>query len=113
MRPYDGKITLLSVIAPTEMYGSFAGPMLGDLNTLVEEEAHLFMQELEQKVDYPNIDKLIFHGELGDGLLYARQQRSFDLVICGNHSGSLMNKISCSAKRFINTYCMDVLIVPL
>ncbi|CAI2479743.1 Universal stress protein A [Serratia plymuthica] len=42
VRPSNGKITLLSTIANPEMYNNFAGPMLGDLRALMEEETLLF-----------------------------------------------------------------------
>lgn len=113
VRPYNGKITLLSMIANPEMYNNFAGPMLGDLRALMEEETLLFMEELRLRADYPIADTLIVHGELGDSLNYASHQQTFDLVICGNHSDSMMNKVSCSAARFINTSHIDVLIIPL
>ncbi|WP_346825451.1 universal stress protein UspC [Serratia inhibens] len=113
VRPSNGKITLLSTIANPEIYNNFAGPMLGDLRALMEEETLLFMEELRLRADYPITETLIVHGELSDSLSYARQRQPFDLVICGNHSDSMMNKISCSAARFINTSHIDVLIVPL
>lgn len=111
--PHQGQITLVSVIANPEFYNSLTGPMLGELRTLMEEETLLFMKDLCQKAGYPIITTWIIHGELGDGLIYANQQHPFDLVICGNHSDSMMNKIACSAARFINTSSIDVLIVPL
>ncbi|MBH1928766.1 universal stress protein UspC [Serratia rubidaea] len=113
VRPYNGQITLLSMVANPELYNSFAGPMLGDLRNLMEEETRLFLEQLRQQAGYPIADLLVVQGELGDGLTYANQQRSFDLVICGNHSDHLMNKLSCSAARFIDTSQTDVLIVPL
>lgn len=53
------------------------------------------------------------HGELGDSLEYASRRQPFDLLICGNHRDGMMNKVSCSAARFINISHIDVLIVPL
>ncbi|MGO3568135.1 MAG: universal stress protein UspC, partial [Serratia grimesii] len=73
----------------------------------------LFMEELRLLADFPCADTLIVHGELGDSLSYASRQQTFDLVVCGNHSDSMMNKVSCSAARFINTSHIDVLIIPL
>lgn len=110
VRPNDGQITLVSTIATPEIY---AGPMLGDLRALMEEEALLFMEELCLRANYPAIATQIIHGELGDSLSYANQKHPFDLVICCNHSDSIINKVSCSAARFINTSKVDVLIVPL
>ena len=51
--------------------------------------------------------------ELGDSLEYASRRQPFDLLICGNHRDGMMNKVSCSAARFINISHIDVLIVPL
>lgn len=110
VRPNDGQITLVSTIATPEIY---AGPMLGNLRVLMEEEALLFMEELCLRTNYPAIATKIIHGELGDSLTYANQKSPFDLVICGNHGDSIINKVSCSAARFINTSKIDVLIVPL
>lgn len=113
VRPCNGRITLVSMVANPEIYNSFAGPMLGDLRALMEEETLLFMDELCLRANYPNIATRIIQGEMGDCLTYASQQHPFDLVICGNHSDSMMNKVACSAARFINTSRIDVLIVPL
>lgn len=110
VRPYNGQITLVSMIASPEIY---PGPMLGDLRALMEEETLLFLEELRLRADYPIAATRIIHGELGDCLTYANQQQPFDLVICGNHSNSMMSKVACSAARFINTSSTDVLIVPL
>lgn len=112
-RPGHGKITLASMIANPEIYNNLAGAMLGDLHALMEEETLLFMEELRLRAEYPHIATRVIHGELGDCLTYANQQQPFDLVICGNHSDSMMNKLTCSAARFINTSRVDVLIVPL
>lgn len=113
VRPHAGNITLLSTLANPEMYNNFAGPMLGDLRTLMEEETRLFMEELRQRAGYPIADMLIVHGELGDSTEYASRSRPFDLLLCGNHRDGMMNKVSCSAARFINISHIDVLIVPL
>lgn len=110
VRPYKGQITLVSMIANAE---TFAGTMLGDLRALMEEETLLFMEELSLRADYPIAATRIIYGELGDCLTYANQRQPFDLVICGNHSNNMLNKVTCSAGRFINTSCIDVLIVPL
>lgn len=110
VRPWDGKITLVSIVANNEI---FPVTMLSDLRALMEEEALLFMEELCLRANYPHIATRIIHGELGDCLTYANQQQPFDLVICGNHSDSIMNKVACSATRFINSSSIDVLIVPL
>ncbi|HGE6718172.1 TPA: universal stress protein UspC [Serratia marcescens] len=113
VRLYGGNITLLSTLANPEMYNNFAGPMLADLRTLMEEETRLFMEELRQRAGYPIADTLIVHGELGDSLEFASRRQPFDLLLCGNHRDSMMNKVSCSAARFINISHIDVLIVPL
>lgn len=75
VRPHAGNITLLSTLANPEMYNNFAGPMLGDLRTLMEEETRLFMEELRQRAGYPIADMLIVHGELGDSTEYASRSR--------------------------------------
>ncbi|WON78521.1 universal stress protein UspC [Serratia sp. UGAL515B_01] len=113
VRPYLGQITLVSMIANPEIYNSFAGQMLDNMHVLMEEKTRLFMDELCQRAEYPISHTRVIYGKLGDCLTYANQQQQFDLVICGNHSYSMMNKVTCSAVRFINTSSIDVLIVPL
>ncbi|CAI0706164.1 Universal stress protein A [Serratia entomophila] len=75
VRPSEGKLTLLSTIANPEMYNNFAGPMLGDLRALMEEETRLFLEELRQRAGYPIADMLIVHGELADSLNYASSRQ--------------------------------------
>ncbi|CND09664.1 universal stress protein UspC [Yersinia wautersii] len=111
--PYHGKVSLITLTTEPEMYTSYAAPMLGDLRSVLQEESQLFMQELQTKSGYPIENKIVIHGELADSLVCFCQNNHIDLVICGNHSTSLMNKFSCSAARLINTSTVDVLIVPL
>ncbi|CNI30829.1 MULTISPECIES: universal stress protein UspC [Yersinia] len=113
VRPYDGRISLITLTTEPEMYSSYAAPMLGDLRSVLQEEAQLFMEELAVNSDYPIEKRSVVHGEFADSLAYFCRQHHIDLVICGNHSASLMNKFSCSAARLINTSTVDVLIVPL
>ena len=113
VRPYNGKVSLITLTTEPEMYCSYAAPMLGDLRAVLQEEAQLFMEELAINADYPITDRSIVHGEFADSMAYVCQQQHIDLVICGNHSTRLMNKFSCSAAKLINTSTVDVLIVPL
>lgn len=93
VRPYNGKISLLTLTTDPEMYNNFAAPMLGDLRILLQEEARRFMAELQEKADYPTMNMVILHGELADSLTYACKNQHIDLVICGHHSNNMMNKI--------------------
>ena len=113
VRPYNGKVSLITLTTEPEMYSSYAAPMLGDLRYMLKKEAQLFMEELAINADYPITDRSIVHGEFADSMAYVCQQQHIDLVICGNHSTRLMNKFSCSAAKLINTSTVDVLIVPL
>ncbi|MFA3760630.1 universal stress protein UspC [Yersinia sp. 2544 StPb PI] len=113
VRPYNGRVSLITLTTEPEMYSSYAAPMLGDLRSVLQEEAQLFMEELAINADYPIEDRSIVHGQFADSMAYVCQQQHIDLVICGNHSTSLMNKLSCSAAKLINTSSVDVLIVPL
>ncbi|ANI31607.1 universal stress protein UspC [Yersinia entomophaga] len=113
VRPHNGIISLVTLTTEPEMYNNFAAPMLGDLRNLLQEEARLFMAELQAKTNYPIAEMAILHGELADSLNYVSNKRQIDLVICGHHSASMMNKIYCSATRLINASRVDVLIVPL
>lgn len=113
VRPYNGRVSLITLTTEPEMYSSYAAPMLGDLRSVLQEEAQLFMDELALNADYPIENRTVVHGEFADSMAYVCQQQHIDLVICGNHSTRLMNKFSCSAARLINTSMVDVLIVPL
>ncbi|AHM73384.1 universal stress protein UspC [Yersinia hibernica] len=113
VRPYDGRVSLITLTTEPEMYSSYAAPMLGDLRSVLEEEVLLFMDQLAINADYPIENRAVIHGEFADSMGYFCQQHHIDLVICGNHSTRLMNKFSCSAARLINTSTVDVLIVPL
>ncbi|AJJ63832.1 universal stress protein UspC [Yersinia aldovae] len=113
VQPYNGVISLITLTTEPEMYNSYAAPMLGDLRAVMQEEAQLFMEELEVNASYPMEHKTIVHGEFADSMAYICKQQHIDLVICGNHSTHLMNKFSCSAARLINASMVDVLIVPL
>lgn len=113
VRPYNGRISLITLTTEPEMYSSYAAPMLGDLRSVLQEEAQLFMEELAINANYLIEKKSVIHGEFADSMAYFCQRQHVDLVICGNHSASLMNKFSCSAARLINTSAVDVLIVPL
>ncbi|AJJ23282.1 universal stress protein UspC [Yersinia enterocolitica] len=113
VRPYDGRVSLITLTTEPEMYSSYAAPMLGDLRSVLEKEAQLFMEELAINADYPIEKRNIVHGEFAESMAYFCRQQHIDLVICGNHSTRLLNKFSCSAARLINTSTVDVLIVPL
>ncbi len=113
VRPYQGNISLITLTTEPEMYSSYAAPMLGDLRSVLQEEAQLFMEELAINANYPIVSKTVIHGEFAESLAYRCQQQHIDLVICGNHSAKLINKFTCSASRLINTSAVDVLIVPL
>ncbi|HEI6852654.1 TPA: universal stress protein UspC [Yersinia enterocolitica] len=113
VRPYDGRVSLITLTTEPEVYSSYAAPMLGDLRSVLEEEALLFMEELAINADYPIEKRNVVHGEFAESMAYFCQQQHIDLVICGNHSTRLLNKFSCSAARLINTSTVDVLIVPL
>ncbi|CNH37306.1 universal stress protein UspC [Yersinia pekkanenii] len=113
VRPYNGRVSLITLTTEPEMYSSCAAPMLSGLRSVLQEEAQLFMGELAINASYPIENKSVVHGEFADSLAYFCKQQNIDLVICGNHSMRLMNKFSCSAARLINTSTVDVLIVPL
>lgn len=113
VRPYDGKISLITLTTEPEMYNSYAAPMLDDLRSVLKEENQSFMNELHANANYPIENKVIIHGKLADSMAYFCRQHHIDLVICGNHSAHLMNRFYCSAASLINTSTVDVLIVPL
>lgn len=113
VRPYGGKITLVTLSTETDLCNSFAGPMLTDLRALLQEELMLFMDELREKAGYPIAQTLVFYGELSDSLTSACQQHAFDLIICGSHGDKMVSRMLSSASRVIDSAQADVLIVPL
>ncbi len=113
VRPYGGKVTLVTLSTETDLCNSFAGPMLTDLRGLLQEELVLFMNKLRAEANYPIEKGLVFYGELSDSLANACREHAFDLIVCGSHCDKMVSRMLSSASRVIDSAQTDVLVVPL
>ncbi|MDU6923599.1 universal stress protein UspC [Franconibacter helveticus] len=113
VKPYQGRITLLTLAADPELYNQFAAPMLENLRELVLEETQAFLEEITSRAEYPIFKTHIATGELSDHILDICRKEHIDLVICGNHNQSFFSKALCSAKTVVSHSKVDVLLVPL
>lgn len=112
-RPFNARISLITLAADPEMYNHFAAPMLENLRDVVAEETHEFLRVLIAQTDYPIAQKIMTSGELSEHILYLCQTQGVDLVICGNHNQSFFSRAACSAKAVVSSSKVDVLLVPL
>nr|WP_314520891.1 universal stress protein UspC [uncultured Lelliottia sp.] len=112
-RPLNARISLVTLAAEPEMYNQLAAPMLEDIRGLLQEETQQFLQELEDKAQYPIARTFIATGELSEHILDICRKEHADLVICGNHNHSFFSRAACSAKAIISSSQVDVLLVPL
>ncbi len=112
-RPWEAKITLLTVTADPELYNQMAAPMLGSLRELLREESQMFLDGLCQRAGYPIAKTLIAGGELSEYLRHLCQHSDIDLIIYGNHNQNAFGKALCSARSVVATSSVDVLLVAL
>ncbi|RXJ11341.1 universal stress protein UspC [Lelliottia nimipressuralis] len=112
-RPLNARISLVTLAAEPEMYNQLAAPMLEDIRGLLQEETQHFLQELEDKAQYPIARTFIATGELSEHILDICRKEQADLVICGNHNHSFFSRAACSAKAIVSSSQVDVLLVPL
>ena len=101
-RPYQARISLLTLASDPEMYNQFAAPMMENLRALMLEETQQFMNELIAQADYPIAETIIASGALSE-----------NLVIYGNHNQRYFSRAACSAKGVVGVSKVDVLLVPL
>lgn len=113
VQPVQGTITLVTMASEPELYNQFAAPMMENLRELMLEETHLFLQALKEQAGYPHIDTVIATGELSEHILSLCAAKGIDLVVCGNHNHSFFSKVTCSAKRVVQSCSVDVLLVSL
>ncbi|WP_312981458.1 universal stress protein UspC [Atlantibacter sp.] len=113
VRPVEGSITLITLASDPELYNQLAAPMMENLRELMLEETHLFLQSLKDQAGYPIHDTIIATGELSDHILNICAKTPVDLVVCGNHNHSFFSKVTCSAKRVVQSCSVDVLLVSL
>lgn len=113
VKPYNGRITLLTLAADPELYNQFAGPMLESLRDVMLEETQAFLEEIKTRADYPIYESLIATGELSEHIVDMCRKQDIDLVICGNHNQNFFSKAICSAKSVVAACKVDILLVPL
>ena len=113
VKPVDGSITLITLASDPELYNQLAAPMMENLRELMLEETHLFLKSLKDQADYPIYDTVIATGELSEHILNICAKTPIDLVVCGNHNQSFFSKVTCSAKRVVQSCSVDVLLVSL
>ncbi|ASV55900.1 MULTISPECIES: universal stress protein UspC [Lelliottia] len=112
-RPLNARVSLITLATEPEMYNQLAAPMLEDIRGLLQEETQVFLQELEEKAQYPIARTFIATGELSAHILDICRKEHVDLVICGNHNHSFFSRAACSAKAIVGSSLVDVLLVPL
>lgn len=112
-RPYQAKITLVTLGAEPEMYNQLAAPMLEDIRGVLQEETQTFLNELVAQAEYPLTRTVIATGELSEYILDICEKQQVDLVVCGNHNQNFFSRTTCSAKKIVSSTKVDVLLIPL
>ncbi|MCR4457880.1 universal stress protein UspC [Pseudescherichia sp. L3] len=112
-RPYQARISLLTLANDPEMYNQFAAPMMENLRDLMQEETQYFMNELIKQVDYPIAETIIASGAVSENIVHLCERDGIDLVIYGNHNQRYFSRAACSAKGVVGVSRVDVLLVPL
>lgn len=93
-RPVNARISLITLASDPELYNQFAAPMLEDLREVMHEETQDFLDKLSAKADYPIEQTFITYGELSAHILDVCRKQQVDLVICGNHNHSFLDRKS-------------------
>lgn len=112
-RPFNARITLITLAADPELYNQLAGPMMENVREMLQEETKRFLERLIEHADYPIAKTLIASGELTEHILHTARSEGVDLVICGNHNQNFFSRAACSAKGIVQASEVDVLLVPL
>lgn len=112
-RPYQARISLLTLTNDPEMYNQFAAPMMENLRDLMQEETQQFMNGLIAQANYPIAQTIIASGELSENIVHLCERDGIDLVIYGNHNQHYFSRAACSAKGVVGASKVDVLLVPL
>lgn len=113
VKPYQGRITLLTLAVDPEIYNQCAAPALENLREIMLEETHVFLEEIKARANYPVASSIIATGELSDHILDICEKENIDLVICGNHNQTFFSKAVCSAKSLVAHSKVDILLVAL
>lgn len=112
-RPFQARLSLITLISDPEMYNHFAAPMMESVRDVLQEEVQQFMSELVIRADYPVEQTIIACGELSEHVQHTCRTQGVDLVIYGNHNQGFLSRATCSAKSIIGSSGVDVLLVPL
>ncbi|MCN9160488.1 universal stress protein UspC, partial [Klebsiella pneumoniae] len=88
-RPVNAKVSLITLATDPELYNQFAAPMMENLREVMQEETREFLNELARHADYPIERMTIACGELGHHIKDFCRSHRVDLVICGNHNGTV------------------------
>ncbi|SCC15804.1 universal stress protein C [Kosakonia oryzendophytica] len=112
-RPFNARITLITLAADPELYNQLAAPMMENVREVIQEETQQFMDELVSSAGYPIERVIIASGELSEHILHTCRKQAVDLVLCGNHNQTFFSRAACSAKSIVSTSEVDVLLVAL
>lgn len=112
-RPFEARLSLITLTSDPEMYNQFAAPMMENVREILGEETKQFMDELIQRAGYPVEQAIITSGELSEHVLHICETQGVDLVVCGNHNQSFFARAACSAKGIVASSKTDVLLVAL
>lgn len=112
-RPFQARLSLITLTSDPEMYNHFAAPMMENVREVLQEETQQFLDELVARAEYPIEQILIRSGELSEHVQHICQTQAVDLVIYGNHNQGFFSRATCSAKSIVGSSGVDVLLVPL
>lgn len=100
-RPYQAKITVVTLGAEPEMYNQLAAPMLEDIRGVLQEETQTFLNELVAQAEYPLTRAVIATGELSEYILDICEKQQVDLVVCGNHNQNFFPGLPVLLKKLL------------
>lgn len=112
-RPFQARLSLITLMSDPEMYNHFAAPMMENVREVLAEETQQFMNELISRAGYPIEQAIITSGELSEHVQHTCRTQGVDLVIYGNHNQGFFSRATCSAKSIVGSSGVDVLLVPL
>lgn len=112
-RPFDARITLITLAADPELYNQLAAPMMENVREMLQDETKQFLARLVENASYPIERTIIACGELTEHILHTTRTYGVDLVICGNHNQTFFSRAACAAKGIVQSSEVDVLLIAL
>lgn len=112
-RPFDARITLITLAADPELYNQLAAPMMENVREMLQDETKQFLARLVENASYPIERTIIACGELTEHILHTTRNYGVDLVICGNHNQTFFSRAACAAKGIVQSSEVDVLLIAL